>query len=110
LGYCSTGSVRQATIPPRTRTIDRTEAKMGRSKKKWEIMGPPGKSEIRISKSETNPNRQNLKTQGALFLAWGFRFLGVFRISDLFRISGFEFRISDASSTATAAADRGTRC
>jgi hypothetical protein len=37
-GYCSTGSVRHATIPARTRTIDRTEAKIGRSMKKWEII------------------------------------------------------------------------
>src|SRR5436190_3927997 len=37
LGYCSTGNVRQATIPARTRTIDRTEAKIGRSMKKLEI-------------------------------------------------------------------------
>src|SRR5205807_5738439 len=37
-GYCATGSVNTATPPASTKTMDRTEAKMGRSMKKWEIM------------------------------------------------------------------------
>ena len=37
LGYCATGSVNTATPPASTKTIDSTEAKIGRSMKKWEI-------------------------------------------------------------------------
>src|SRR5262249_26306483 len=38
-GYWATGSCDRATTPTMTRTIDSTDAKMGRSMKKWEIMG-----------------------------------------------------------------------
>ena len=37
-GYCATGSVNTATPPASMKTIDSTEAKIGRSMKKWEIM------------------------------------------------------------------------
>src|SRR5262249_16963721 len=38
-GYCATGSCDRATMPTMTMTIDSTEAKIGRSMKKCEIMG-----------------------------------------------------------------------
>ncbi len=40
-GYWSTGSVKTATPPASTKTIDKTEAKMGRSMKKCEITRVP---------------------------------------------------------------------
>src|SRR5882757_5941256 len=38
-GYWATGSWDRATTPTMTRMIDSTAAKIGRSMKKWEIMG-----------------------------------------------------------------------
>jgi hypothetical protein len=38
LGYCATGRVYTATPPASVMTIDNTEAKIGRSMKKCEIM------------------------------------------------------------------------
>ena len=45
-GYCATGSVNTATPPASTKTIDSTEAKIGRSMKKWEIMAVSGWSSV----------------------------------------------------------------
>ena len=41
-GYCATGRRKNATAPRITNTIDTTEAKIGRSMKKWEMrIAPP---------------------------------------------------------------------
>ena len=54
-GYCAVGNVNTAMPPASVMTTDSTVAKIGRSMKKREITAPSGeKSEIRISKSETN--------------------------------------------------------
>src|SRR5262249_6695737 len=54
-GYWAVGNVNTAIAPASVMTMDSTVAKIGRSMKKRDIMTPSGgKSEIRISKSETN--------------------------------------------------------
>src|SRR5258708_20463407 len=40
-GYCATGSVNRATVPPSTITIDSTDAKIGRLMKKLENTTDP---------------------------------------------------------------------
>jgi len=58
----------------------------------WEKISRSGiKSEIRSSKSETNPKKPKLRKLKTSSVYWFSTLL--LRISDLFRVSDFEFRI-----------------
>src|SRR6266853_3648644 len=63
-GYSATGRRAAAMAPSRMMTMEITQARTGRSMKKRASMSTSTqKSEIRISKSETNSNDQTGKTQ-----------------------------------------------
>src|SRR5262245_45767896 len=68
-GYCATGRVNSAMLPPRTMTIDSTEAKIGRLMKNLENTMPAlgllsGRTEAGVSNDWPNSSTDNPRQPG----------------------------------------------